>query len=133
MNRWRRWLLRHAGHALLPLAAVWLVGIAGAIGGLWRPKPVLIALLVATFCGAAILALWSRWQREVAVREVSGHDARVVRPVPVAPGGLGGELQPEAHGVRRRLAGQATEERDRLAAVPQQPLVDGSPPRAAGR
>ena len=71
MNRWRRRLLRHAGHALLPLAVVWLVGIAGAIGGLWRPKPVLVALLVASFCGAAILALWSRWQRELAVREAS--------------------------------------------------------------
>jgi hypothetical protein len=71
MNRWRRWVLRHIGHALLPLVVVWLVGIVGAIGGWWRPKPVLVALLVASFCGAAILAIWSRWQREVAVREAS--------------------------------------------------------------
>ena len=48
MSRWRRWLLRRAGHALLPLAAVWLVGIAGAIGGWWRPQPVLVALAIAT-------------------------------------------------------------------------------------
>ena len=68
MNRWRRWLLRHAGRALLPLALVWVVAIAGAVGGL-EVRPTLVGLLVASFCGAAILAVWSRWQRqEVAVR-----------------------------------------------------------------
>ena len=71
MSRWRRWLLRRAGHALLPLALVWLVGIAGAIGGWWRPQPVLVALAIATFCGIAILAIWARWQHEVAVREAA--------------------------------------------------------------
>jgi hypothetical protein len=71
MSRWRRWLLRRAGHALLPLAAVWLVGIAGAIAGWWRPQPILVALAIATFCGSAILAVWARWQREVAVREAA--------------------------------------------------------------
>ena len=39
MNRWRRWLLRQTGRALLPLAVVWLVGIAGSIGGWWRLRP----------------------------------------------------------------------------------------------
>ena len=71
MSRWRRWLLRRAGHALLPLAVVWLVGIAGAIVGWWRPQPILVALAIATFCGAAILAVWARWQHEVAVREAA--------------------------------------------------------------
>ena len=37
--------------------------------------------------------------------QVPGHDARVVRPVPVAPGRARAELQPEPHGPRRRLAG----------------------------
>ena len=69
MNRWRRWLLRQAGRAPLPLAVVWLVGIAGAIGGWWRIGPTVIVLVVASFVGAAILAIWSRWQREIAVRE----------------------------------------------------------------
>ena len=71
MNRWRRWLLRNAGHALLPLAVVWLVGIGGAVGGWWRPKPVFFSLLIGSFVGAMILAIWSRWQREVAVREAA--------------------------------------------------------------
>lgn len=71
MNRWRRWLLRNAGHALLPLALVWLVGLGGAVGGWWRPKPVFFSLLIGSFVGAMILAIWSRWQREVAVREAA--------------------------------------------------------------
>ena len=69
MNRLRRWLLRQAGRALLPLAVVWLVGIAGAIGGWWRLGPTVVALAIASIVGAVILAIWSRWQREIAVRE----------------------------------------------------------------
>ena len=65
--------------------------------------------------------------------QVSGHDARVVRSVPVAPRRSRAELQPQADGLRRRLAGRPAEQRDRLASVPQQPLVDRPPPRAAGR
>ena len=65
--------------------------------------------------------------------EVAADDARVVRAVPVAPRRPRDELQPEPHGLRRRLAGQAAEERDRLASVAQQPLVDRPPPRAARR
>jgi hypothetical protein len=67
------------------------------------------------------------------VLQISGHDARVVRSVPVAPRRSRAELQPETHGVRRRLAGQPTEERDRFASVPQQSLVDRPPPHTAGR
>ena len=43
------------------------------------------------------------------------------------------ELQPQPHGLRRRVAGQPTEERDGFASVPQQSLVDRPPPHAAGR
>jgi hypothetical protein len=70
---------------------------------------------------------------EVAVLQVAGDDARVVGPVPVAPRRSLGEVQPEAHGVRRRLAGQPAEERNGLASVAQQPLVDRPPPHAARR
>ena len=65
--------------------------------------------------------------------QVAADDARVVRSVPVAARRSRDELQPEPHGLRRRLAGQPAEERDRLAAVAQQSLVDRPPPRAAGR
>jgi hypothetical protein len=70
---------------------------------------------------------------ELPVLEVAGDDARVVRPVPVAPGRSLSELQPQPHGPRRRLAVQPAEQRDRLASVAQQPLVDRPPPDAAGR
>ena len=72
MNRWRRWLLRQAGRALLPLGG----GLArsasparSAAGGGFGPT--VIVLVVASFVGAAILAIWSRWQREIAVREAA--------------------------------------------------------------
>ena len=70
---------------------------------------------------------------ESPVLQVGVHDARVVRSVPVAPRRSRAELEPEPHGLRRRLAGQPTQQRDRFAPVPQQSLVDRPPPHAAGR
>ena len=49
------------------------------------------------------------------------------------PVGSRAELQPEPHGLRRRLAGQPTQQPDRFASVPQQSLVHRAPPHAAGR
>ena len=49
------------------------------------------------------------------------------------PVGRRAELQPESHGLRRRRARQPTEQRDGLASVPQQSLVDRPPPHAAWR
>ena len=70
---------------------------------------------------------------EVAVLQVAAHDARVVRAVPGAPRRVRAEVEPEPHGLRRRLAGQAPEQRDGFASVPQQPLVHRAPPHAARR
>ena len=69
----------------------------------------------------------------VAVLQVAGHDARVVGSVPVARRRRRDEREPEPDGSRRRLSGKAADERDRLASIPQQSLVDRPPPRAAGR
>ena len=69
---------------------------------------------------------------EFAVLQVGADDARVVSAVPVAGRRSRNELQPEPHGLRRRLAGQAADERDRFAPVPQQSLVDRPPPPLPG-
>ncbi|MEO7338042.1 MAG: hypothetical protein ABIV63_15830, partial [Caldimonas sp.] len=64
-------MLRRSGSAtgLLIVAAV--VGIAVMVVRGARPTPVLIASFVMLFGAAAILLVWARWQREVAVREAA--------------------------------------------------------------
>ena len=64
--------------------------------------------------------------------QVGVHDGRVVGAVPVPAGRPCDEVQPQAHGTRRWLPGKVADEGDRLAAVPQQPFVDRTPPEAAG-
>src|SRR2546425_10561384 len=64
--------------------------------------------------------------------QVGAHDARVVGWVPVARRRCLDECEPQPHGPRRRLPGEAAGEGDRFASIPQQALVDLPPPSAAG-
>ena len=79
------------------------------------------ALCCALFVGEALML------------QVRAHDARVVRSVPIAARRPRAEIEPELHGLRRGLAGQPAEERDRFASVAHQSLVPCSPPHAARR
>src|SRR3954470_7920845 len=69
-----------------------------------------------------MLALWARYQLPP-----------VGAGVPVAPRRCCDEREPEPDGGRGGFPGQATRQRDGLASVLQQALVDLPPPRAARR
>lgn len=66
---WKRPLLRHSSNFIRILAVAWAVGIFGAVTGVWRLRPTSIGVLIALSFGVALLAVWARWQREVALRE----------------------------------------------------------------
>jgi hypothetical protein len=68
---------------------------------------------------------------ESPVLQIRAHDARVVSSVPGTRGRSRDELQPEPHGLRRRLSGETARERDHFASILQQSLIDRPPPLAA--
>lgn len=65
----KRTLLRNSGHFTKLVVVVWLVGIAGAVFGAWRLRPLTIGSMVALAGGLIVLRIWARWQREMALRE----------------------------------------------------------------
>ncbi|MEO8155323.1 MAG: hypothetical protein ABI605_19825 [Rhizobacter sp.] len=65
----KRQLLRNSRSLTRLLSVAWAVGIVGAGVGAWHLRPLSIGVLITLSFGAALLAVWARWQREVALRE----------------------------------------------------------------
>jgi hypothetical protein len=70
--------------------------------------------------------------RQVAVLEVGGDHTRVMRPVPGPSGGVVGEGHPVIDGTRGGWTRKVPAQADGLAAVTDDSLIDGTPPRATG-
>ena len=71
MRRLRLFLVRHARALPWLVAGAWLVGVWGSRQGRWQLAPVWGALGVASVLALVLLHVWSRWQREKAVREAA--------------------------------------------------------------
>jgi hypothetical protein len=68
-GRWRLWLLRHARQFPWIFVLAWLAAIVLLLATGTRPRGWWFGALLVLIVLSSTLAIWARWQREVAIRE----------------------------------------------------------------